>query len=279
MGISKKGKRTITYQDKKYVWWVREEEECCNETWLTVASEDKSLILSYRVGECDFFVISKGRVFQGRETSGRWERYWYPFQDRTPPMVITPGFVRELLAWAVDGWGAERVLWKKPTGGLLYRLVLSDDELAYGNYKEEFDIGIFSSREGAKRVAEHYLRNVKGFRDYKCSYRIVEKKVFGWEKGDGEKDGGKNCGGDGNGGNGGREKYGEGICDEVYVVYGWDENEEGDEVEIIESDCFAGEAAAKREMARMKEQYVRSEWSLTRYRVNEWKWTDGFVRV
>ena len=255
MGISKKGKRTITYQDKEYVWWVKQEEEYCDETWLTVASADKGLMLFYRVGEGDFFVVSKGRVFQGRETSGKWESYWYPFGKRMPPMVITPGFVQELLAWAVDGRDAEPVSREKPVREFLYRLVLSDDELAYENYREEFDIGVFSSREQAERIAEHYLKHVKGFKDYSCSCRIVEKKLFGGENGIGEP------------------------CDEVYMVYGWNENENGDEVDIVESECFTEELAAKQAMAVMKEKYFRSEWSFCRYQVDEWKWTDGFVRV
>lgn len=49
MGISKKGKRTIIYQEKEYVWWVRQEVEYQDAPWLTVASSDKSLVLSYRV--------------------------------------------------------------------------------------------------------------------------------------------------------------------------------------------------------------------------------------
>lgn len=270
MGISKKGRRTITYREREYVWWVKEEEEYCNETWLTIASPDKSLILSYRVGECDSFVVSKGRVFQGKETSGKWERYWYPFGKRTPPMVITPGFVQELTAWAVDGQGAEPVCIKRPVKEYLYRLVLCDDELSYEDYREEFDIGIFLSREQAERVAKHYLAHIEGFRDYPCSYRIVEKKVFAGKGGE-EKSGGRK--------KDDREKCGEAVLEEVYMVYGWNENAEGDEVEVVESECFADETAAKQEMAKMKEKYVRSEWCLSRYRVGEWEWKDGFVRV
>ncbi|MDE7300415.1 MAG: hypothetical protein K2N94_16585 [Lachnospiraceae bacterium] len=255
MGISKKGKRTITYRDKKYVWWVREEDEYWDEPWLTVASTDKSLILSCRVGACNSFVSSKGRVFQGKETSGKWEYYRYPFDNQTPLTVITPGFVQKLLAWAVDGRSAELISGEKPVREFLYRLILGDDELAYENYREEFDIGVFSSREKAERIAAHYLKHVEGFKDYKCSYRIVEKKLFAGENDIGEP------------------------CDEVYMVYGWNENENGDEVEIVESECFADEFAAKQAMAVMKEKYVRSEWSFCRYRVDEWKWTDGFVRV
>ncbi|MDE7325065.1 MAG: hypothetical protein K2N63_02115 [Lachnospiraceae bacterium] len=280
MGISKKGKRTIIYKEKEYVWWVREEEEYCAAPWLTIASPDKSLILSYRIEGGDFFVISKGRMFQGRETTGKWEYYWYPFEKRTPPLVITPGFVRELIAWAVDGRGAVMISGKKLVTGSLYRLVLCDEELSYDNFKEEFCIGIFSSQEKAEAVAKHYLRNVEGFKDYHCSYRIVKKKVFG----------GGTCGEENDKKNRGKVECGTGsdvgiresACtdsDDVYMVYGWDENSEGDEVNIVESDCFMEELAAKKEMVMMKQTYVRSEWGISKFRVNEWHWKEGFVRV
>lgn len=290
MGISKKGKRTVIYSGKEYVWWVREDGDNCDAPWLTIASPDKSLVLSYRVEGGDFFVISKGKVFQGRETSGKWEYYWYPFGKRTPPLVITPGFVRELVAWAVDGRGEVPVSGKKTVAGLLYLLVLCDDELSYDNYNEEFCIGIFSSREKAEAVAQHYLRNVEGFKDYPCSYRIEEKKVLGarncrkgWggenfkrvnDRSEGkskeEKDYNKiDCG----------KKKGSKASDEVYMVCGWDENDAGDEIHIVESDCFLTELAAKQEMVMMKQMYVRAEWCVSRFRVNEWNWKEGFVRV
>lgn len=268
MGISKKGKRTIIYQDKEYVWWVREDGEYGDAPWLTIASPDKSLVLSYRVEGGDFFVISKGRVFQGRETSGKWEYYWYPFGKRTPPLVITPGFVRELVAWAVSGRGAVLISGKKPVLRTLYLLVLCDEELSYGNYKEEFCIGIFSAHEKAEAVAEHYLREVEGFKDYPCNYRIAEKKVFcagNRENCRPENEGGQNrpCT----------------AADEVYMVYGWDENKEGDEVHMVESDCFMTELSAKQEMVMMKQMYARACWCISRFRVDESNWREGFVRV
>lgn len=233
MAISKKGKRTVLYQGKEYLWWVREDGDYCDAPWLTVASPDKSLILSYRVEGGDFFVVSKGRMFQGKETSG-----------------------------------------KKPVLRMLYLLVLCDEELSYDNYREEFCIGIFSSREEAEAVAKYYLGNVEGFKDYPCSYRIEEKKVLGEGDCRKEKDDGKEvC----------NKKESEGkrgaILDKIYMVYGWDENSEGDEINIVESDCFITELAAKQGMAVMKQMYERAEWCISRFRVNERKWEEGFVRV
>lgn len=101
MGVSKKGRRSIEYKNRTYVWWVGMDEDSCDEIWLNIVSEDKSIVLAYRVGEGDFFVISKGRQFQGSAASGRWETYEYPMSS--PPMAVTPAFVRELTAWSVDG--------------------------------------------------------------------------------------------------------------------------------------------------------------------------------
>lgn len=295
MGIAKKGKRKILYQGKEYLWWVREDEDCLDAPWLTIASPDRSLVLSYRVEGGDFFVVSKGKIFQGEETSGKWEYYWYPFEKRTPPLVITPGFVRELIAWAVDGRGAELISGKRNVLRVLYLLVLCDEELSYDNYREEFCIGIFSSREKAEMVAKYYLENVEGFKDYPCSYRIEEKNVLGEGNCDGEKiDGKVICGkhnkndrsnksdknnkGDKNDKSetGGKSDT---VSNEIYMAYGWNENSEGDEVYIVESDCFITELAAKQGMAMMKQMYARTEWCISRFRVDERTWEEGFVRV
>ena len=83
------------------------DEEACGQIWLNIVSEDKRIVLAYRVGEGDFFVVSKGRVFQGKTTSGRWERYEYPMKE--PPVAVTGKFVYGLIEWAVDGRDARPV--------------------------------------------------------------------------------------------------------------------------------------------------------------------------
>ena len=107
MGVSKKGRRRVEYKNQIYIWWVAKNEDDEDKVWLNIISEDKNIILAYRVGEGDFFTVSKGRVFQGEKTSGCQERYWYPMKE--PPMVITPTFVYELIAWSVDGKNAQGV--------------------------------------------------------------------------------------------------------------------------------------------------------------------------
>ena len=107
MGVNRKGRRRIVYKNKPFVWWVGKNKEDEDKIWLNIVSEDKNIVLAYRVGEGDFFVVSKGRCFQGKKTSGCWERYWYPMKE--PPMVVTPEFVCEMIAWAVDGKDAKKI--------------------------------------------------------------------------------------------------------------------------------------------------------------------------
>lgn len=107
MGVLKKGRRVVLYKNQAFVWWVGKDEDSCDQVWLNIVSEDKSIVLAYRIGEGDFFIISKGRMFQGKETSGRWEYYEYPMES--PPIVVTPNFVYNLIVWAVDGDNAVRL--------------------------------------------------------------------------------------------------------------------------------------------------------------------------
>ena len=107
MSVSKKGRRSIKYKNQTFVWWVGENPDDEDRIWLNIISDDKKIVLSYRIGEGDFFVVNKGCFFQGKKTSGYWERYWYPMKE--PPMVVTPKFVYELISWAVDGKNADKV--------------------------------------------------------------------------------------------------------------------------------------------------------------------------
>lgn len=136
---------------------------------------------------------------------------------------------------------------------ILYRLILTDTELSYDNYSEDFAIGLFETEKQAKETAHYYLKNVKGFRDFPCTYRIVKKKV----------------------------------CDNlnnktpvfVWFATGWNINENLDEIDIIESICFLTEEQADLELELMKNRYQREEWTIERWKIGELKWKDGFIRV
>lgn len=105
MGVLKKARRSIEYKGQTFIWWVGTNKDDEDKIWLNIVSDDKKIVLAYRVGEGDFSIISKGRFFQGRKTSGCWERYQYPMKES--PMIITPKFVHELIVWAVDGKGVQ----------------------------------------------------------------------------------------------------------------------------------------------------------------------------
>lgn len=136
---------------------------------------------------------------------------------------------------------------------MLYLLILTDLELSYDNYSEDFNIGIFDTEREAKETARYYLENVQGFCDFSCTYRIEQKEIV--------------------------DNFDHIVPDAVWVVQGWNENEYLDEIDIIESPCFLTEDRADAELQMMKKQYQRSEWGLSRWRIGELKWRDGFVRV
>lgn len=96
MGVSKKGRRQITYKDREYVWYVEEDGDypcyCLN-----IVSDDKHLIISLPLGLDEKYVISKGKRFQNNKTSGCWERFEYPFEL---PEIITPKIVADIIDWA-----------------------------------------------------------------------------------------------------------------------------------------------------------------------------------
>lgn len=136
---------------------------------------------------------------------------------------------------------------------ILYWLILTDEELSYDGYSQDFAIGLFETEKQAEETAHYYLKNVKGFRDFPCTYRIVKKEV----------------------------------CDNlnnktpivVWFVVGWNINENLDEIDIIESNCFLTEERANLELELMKKQYQREEWTIERWKIGKLKWQDGFIRV
>lgn len=101
MGVSAKGRRTITYKEQKYIWWVAPYEDDGDRIYLRILSEDKSIILRYRVGDGSFIVVSEGRLFQGQKQTGTAKLYRLPMEESID--VVTPKIVAELIEWAVYG--------------------------------------------------------------------------------------------------------------------------------------------------------------------------------
>ena len=115
MAVRAKHRRKITCGGKTYVWyvisgegerdyWMRvsliEEGGVWGTPFLHIISEDKTLILTIPLNAPKPYAVRKGRVFQGKPTSGRWERYLLPFEL---PEAITPKTVSALIEWAERG--------------------------------------------------------------------------------------------------------------------------------------------------------------------------------
>ncbi len=133
----------------------------------------------------------------------------------------------------------------------LYLLYLCDEELSNEIYKEEFCIGLFSSEEKARITAEYYLNNVSGFKDYICSKRIRHVSVEDKEAHN--------------------QIY--------YLVEGWNENGDFDEIDIVQSGLYSERRNAINEMNNMQKSFMRQNWVVDKYEVDVCKWNDGFVRV
>lgn len=114
--VRTRGRRKIAVQGRNYVWYVVGG-DCDQDYWervssnnwgtpfLHIISEDKYIILTIPLNAPTPYAVSKGREFQGKPTSGCWERYIMPFEL---PESVTPRFVAEIIDWAVSGDGAVR---------------------------------------------------------------------------------------------------------------------------------------------------------------------------
>ena len=96
MSVRTKGRHNIIVGDQKYIWYVALDDDTPYHV-LNIVSDDKCLILSCPLQAGTDYVISKGRIFQTKETNGVWNRYLLPFSI---PDVITPKFVERLIVWS-----------------------------------------------------------------------------------------------------------------------------------------------------------------------------------
>lgn len=135
----------------------------------------------------------------------------------------------------------------------LFSLTLRDEELSYENHNEDFFIGIFETKEKAENTAKYYLKNVKGFCDYNCTYNITEKNIL--------------------------DKFN---CKEisfVWLVQGWNINKNLDETDMVESELYINEDKARDKLENMKRKYKREEWVLEKIKLGKLNWQEGFMRV
>ena len=117
-------------------------------------------------------------------------------------------------------------------------------------YEEGFHIGLFLTREEAEAVAEHYEKEVPGFKDYDCISRVFVFPVIG-----------------------GTEQ-----TKQVHRFIGWNTNENLDEIDILISSCFADREEAEKALLMAKERMPREEWALNCHTIGQCDWAEGFVR-
>ena len=107
MSVRTKGRRKIIVNEKSYVWYVKLDDDSPFHI-LNIISEDKKFIISCPLKTNTPYVISKGLVFQDKQTDGHWERYMLPFHI---PEIITPKFISEVILWATQGEQAVKIAW------------------------------------------------------------------------------------------------------------------------------------------------------------------------
>ena len=78
-------------------YWERVYTDDWNTAFLHISSEDKSLVLTVPLSAAVPYAVSKGRIFQGKPSSGKWKWYSLPFEI---PESVTPRFVAEIIGWA-----------------------------------------------------------------------------------------------------------------------------------------------------------------------------------
>ena len=118
----------------------------------------------------------------------------------------------------------------------LFSLNLTDLALSDKTHREDFFIGLFGTRAQAEAVAAHYLKQVPGFCDYDCTYRVEEKSIHNVQR--------------------------ESLPDFVWQFAGWDETKDGEPVNIIKSDFFLTEEQATFELDYLKLQCPHQEWCI-----------------
>lgn len=116
--------------------------------------------------------------------------------------------------------------------------------------REELPIGLFTDETEAWAVEARYRREVPGFKDYYCDSSVIPVPVIGGFQG--------------------KRK--------VYSVCGWNLDEDGEETDILRSDCYRTREQARSELRRAKEASPRQKWSLDQWVIGECEWSEGFTR-
>ena len=95
MGISKKGKRKIIYNEELFYWFIQRDEDYGTDH-LNIIKEDRSLIIFYRVNQIrDEFIHPKVFI----KKSSRLKTGLYPFFPLLSDEITTPKTIINILKW------------------------------------------------------------------------------------------------------------------------------------------------------------------------------------
>lgn len=134
----------------------------------------------------------------------------------------------------------------------VYNLMMIDKESSYDDHIEAFNIGYFSGYDKAEETARKYLTDVEGFKDYNVVYQITEKSIIGCI---------------------------DSLSTDIFIIWGWNENDKLDAIDVIESDCYTDRNRAEQKLDELKASCHRKEWCIDKYIIDECNWQEGFVKV
>ena len=132
-------------------------------------------------------------------------------------------------------------------------MAMFDMESSSDKHIKAFNIGFFSSHKNAEKTAKRYLAEVSGFKEYNVTYQITEKCVI-------------DC----------NDSL---RTSELFIIYGWNEYDELIDNDVIQSDCYTNRQEAEHKLNELKSRFSRDEWCIDRYRIDEYNWQEGFVKV
>jgi len=101
MGVSRRGRRTIDIEGRRFVWWVHDDPDSAD-MLLHVTSLSRSFVVHYHLGlPGEPFLVVKGREFPGApDAGGCWLRFRCPRWETDEGM--TPAGVRRLIEWSLS---------------------------------------------------------------------------------------------------------------------------------------------------------------------------------